>query len=185
MQVELKTLQQEVGITFVFVTHDQEEALSMSDCIAVMRDGRIVQEGSPTTLYHQPTDRYVAGFIGQSNFIAGEVIETGAWTTLRTAQGLTLRAPQPPSAQPLARGDKAVLAVRPERLQLGPETAQSNYRGRIVQTTFLGDQTEYHLETAQFGRMLARMSSGSQLFAPGDTVEVQWAPEVGLALADD
>ena len=74
MQVELKTLQREVGITFVFVTHDQEEALSMSDCIAVMRDGRIMQEGSPTELYNQPVDRYVAGFIGQSNFLAGEVI---------------------------------------------------------------------------------------------------------------
>jgi len=185
MQVELKTLQQEVGITFVFVTHDQEEALSMSDCIAVMRDGRIVQEGAPATLYAQPVDRYVAGFIGQSNFIAGEVVETGEWVTLQTASGLTVHAPQAPLAKPLTHGAKAVLALRPERIQLSAATTETNQSGRIVQTTFLGDQTEYHLDTPHFGRLLARQNSVGQTFALGEAVEVHWDPDAGLALVDD
>src|SRR5205085_3950389 len=75
MQIELQNLQREVGITFVLVTHDQEEALSMSDTIAIMRDGRIEQFGSPGALYDAPVNRYVADFIGESNFFAGEVVE--------------------------------------------------------------------------------------------------------------
>ncbi len=186
MQVELKTLQREVGITFVFVTHDQEEALSMSDCIAVMRDGRIVQEGSPTALYHQPFDRYVAGFIGQSNFIPGEVIETGDWITLRATGGLTLRAPRSPQARPLAVNDHAVLALRPERIRLQPRADPAEgYAGRIAQTTFLGDQTEYHIDTEALGRLLVRMNSGSHTYSPGEAVLIHWADESGLALLDD
>ena len=193
MQVELKTLQQEVGITFVFVTHDQEEALSMSDGIAVMRDGRIVQEGSPTELYHQPADRYVAGFIGQSNFIAGQVLEAGDWVTIRTPQGLILRAPRSPRARPLAAGDQAVVALRPERIGLYSGAAPgevsqpeaTRVAGRVVQVTFLGDQTEYHVDTDQFGRLLVRLSSASPTFGPGEAVGVQWPAEAGLALLDD
>ena len=76
MQLELKALQREVGITFVYVTHDQEEALTMSDVIVVMRDGRIQQQGGPTELYERPVNRFVADFIGTSNFIAGTIIES-------------------------------------------------------------------------------------------------------------
>jgi spermidine/putrescine transport system ATP-binding protein len=189
MQVELKTLQQEVGITFVFVTHDQEEALSMSDHIAVMREGRIVQAGSPTTLYHQPVDRYVAGFIGQSNFIAGEVMETGEWITLRTPTALTLRAPPSPHARALTVGAQAVLALRPERIALTTaaqtQTSAQTVSARVLQTTFLGDQTEYHLETETVGRLLVRQSSASHNFSPGESVLAHWPTTAGLALLDD
>ena len=193
MQVELKTLQQEVGITFVFVTHDQEEALSMSDRIAVMRDGKIVQEGSPSELYNQPADRYVAGFIGQTNFIAGEAVDVSDWITLKTGNNLTLRAPRSSRSTQIEKGSKTVIAVRPERVSL--QTGQANgfaYEagmvragGRVLQITFLGDQTEYHVETAALGRLTVRMSSASSPISAGDGVEVHWKDDLGLALLDD
>jgi spermidine/putrescine transport system ATP-binding protein len=198
MQVELKNLQREVGITFVFVTHDQEEALSMSDCIAVMRDGQIVQAGPPYELYNQPVDRYVAGFIGQSNFWAGEVVETGEWATLRTGSGLLLRAPRPRPAEPLPLGSRAVIALRPERITLfatneaTPRNLAEEFmqvKGRILQVTFLGDQTEYHVLTDSLGQVLVRTSSAvngiQRNLALGDAVTVQWANAAGLALLDD
>ena len=93
MQLELKALQREVGITFVYVTHDQEEALTMSDMIVVMRDGRIQQQGGPTELYERPVNRFVAGFIGSSNFLPGTVVEVdgGGRPRSRTDRGLVLR----------------------------------------------------------------------------------------------
>ena len=94
MQIELKQLQREVGITFVYVTHDQEEALTMSDVIVVMQHGRIQQQGGPAELYERPVNRFVAGFIGSSNFIAATLVErddgTGALTS-RRASGLRIR----------------------------------------------------------------------------------------------
>lgn len=187
MQVELKTLQRDVGITFVFVTHDQEEALSMSDVIAVMRDGKIVQEGSPTELYRQPLDRYVAGFIGQSNFIFGQVVEVGEEAAIRTVNSVVLQAPCSPNAKPLAIGDKAVVAVRPERINItsGKDAVSAGFEGRIIQVTFLGDQTEYHVETEKVGRLLIRMSSSAAIFAIGEPVSVHWSSDASLALLDD
>jgi len=188
MQVELKTLQQEVGITFVFVTHDQEEALSMSDRIAVMRDGRIVQEGSPTELYNQPADRYVAGFIGQSNFIAGEVLEVGKLIKVKTQNDIVLTAPGSNGAKLLEKKARAVVAVRPERisLQRGNEAGSSSgFKGRISQVTFLGDQTEYHIETEAVGHLLVKQSSGNAGLGIGDSVIASWNDDAGLALLDD
>jgi spermidine/putrescine transport system ATP-binding protein len=187
MQVELKTLQQEVGITFVFVTHDQEEALSMSDRIAVMRDGKIVQEGSPNELYNQPVDRYVAGFIGQSNFIAGQVLEAGEQATVQIEAGMLLKAPNSKKANPLKKGEKAVVAIRPERINIrrSNEQGKEGLRGKISQVTFLGDQTEYHVQTEQAGRLLVRMSSANAGFASDEPVVVYWNDEAALALLDD
>lgn len=187
MQVELKTLQREVGITFVFVTHDQEEALSMSDRIAVMRDGKIVQEGSPADLYHQPLDRYVAGFIGQSNFIFGKVLEAGEQVGIQTERDVVMWAPKSKVAKSLAAGDKAVVAIRPERINLRNknEAGSQGFDGRVLQVTFLGDQTEYHIETEQAGRLLVRMNSGNASFISGDSVIAYWKQDAGLALLDD
>ena len=121
MQIELQNLQREVGITFVLVTHDQEEALSMSDSIAIMRDGRIEQFGSPAALYDAPVNRYVADFIGESNFFAGEVAAIAERrATLRTASGLVLSAPASREGRPLAVGGRGVVAVRPEAIRLWP-----------------------------------------------------------------
>jgi spermidine/putrescine transport system ATP-binding protein len=115
MQVELKQIQREVGITFVYVTHDQEEALSMSDRIAVMSRGRIAQCGPPEEIYEHPQEEFVAGFIGISNLLEGVVQDAG---TVRIGTGDTLPAPLPGDC---SRGDVVQLSVRPEKIALDDE----------------------------------------------------------------
>ena len=123
MQLELKALQREVGITFVYVTHDQEEALTMSDVIVVMRDGVVQQKGDPTVLYERPVNRFVADFIGTSNFMDATVVEGDGEgrVVVRTNRGLSLRGRiTDPDARPTA-GDVVVVVTRPERLEVVPE----------------------------------------------------------------
>jgi len=119
MQIELQTLQRDVGITFILVTHDQEEALSMSDRICIMREGHIVQSGSPRELYDEPVNRYVADFVGKTNFFDGEVIEVrGSSVTLKSETGQVLPGTQPNKAAPLVKGSRACVAVRPEMISI-------------------------------------------------------------------
>jgi len=123
MQIELKRLQHETGITFIFVTHDQEEALTMSDRVAVMRDGRVLQIGSPAEIYEHPVDRFVADFIGETNFLpATREGREGERTLFRLAAGSVLAVREPGSA---TRGQDIVLAVRPERAALREKDAGS------------------------------------------------------------
>ena len=202
MQIELQNLQREVGITFVLVTHDQEEALSMSDAIAVMRDGRIVQTGSPTELYDAPVNRYVADFVGESNFFAGQVEsadETRA--SLRTATGMVLTAPYSRLGGRLQNGHGGVIAVRPEVIRLwpgqsGPGQSGSGdpalacrVGGRVHNRIYLGDHTEYSVATGELGDVLVRMPKATEAaetadFAPGQEVTLAWRADSGLALAD-
>jgi len=199
MQIELKQLQQQVGITFVYVTHDQEEALTMSDTIVVMRDGRIQQMGPPEQLYQQPVNQFVAGFIGSSNFIAATVVDHDAAThqaTVETASGLRLRGPvTDPDARPAA-GDTITIAVRPERLQVGrPDagaaaaqtTGWTRIPGRVQQGTYLGDATEYRVATDAVGDLVIQSQNGtmdaaSRTFGPGEAVTVGWRDEANLVL---
>ncbi len=192
MQLELKQLQREVGITFIYVTHDQEEALSMSDRIAVMRDGRILQEGKPAELYDEPSDRFVAGFIGESNLFEGVVEDLGPPVTVRTDGGVALSARTPSGGRELVRGDRAVVSLRPERVHLGApgEGAsgdQTSALGRVQQRTFLGDQVEFHIETTSLGHVTVRLNhrpgSPEARFDIGDEVQVGWGNDVALALA--
>src|SRR6187401_175087 len=120
MQLELKALQREVGITFVYVTHDQEEALTMSDVIVVMRDGLIQQKGDPTTLYERPLNKFVADFIGTSNFMDATVVEAlgDGRVVVKTGRGLTLRGGLTDPERHPAAGDAVVVATRPERLEV-------------------------------------------------------------------
>ena len=125
MQLELKALQREVGITFVYVTHDQEEALTMSDVIVVMRDGRIQQQGEPTELYERPVNRFVAAFIGTSNFLPASVAsiddgDAGVSASTPTS-GSTFAAASPTPTATVAVGDAVTVAIRPERLQVSAE----------------------------------------------------------------
>ena len=193
MQLELKLLQQEVGITFVYVTHDQDEAMTMSDVIVVMRDGRIQQQGSPEELYERPVNRFVAGFLGQSNSIAGQFAgldEAGRSATVQTASGLVLRGRlTDPAARP-AVGDTAVVAIRPERLDLAPATAPERtgwtaIQGRIRQGTYHGDQTEYRVDT-DLGQLVARrphhVLATEAGVGPGDPVMVRWPDDANLVL---
>ena len=197
MQLELKALQREVGITFVYVTHDQEEALTMSDVIVVMKDGRIQQKGGPEELYERPLNRFVADFIGTSNFIAGTVVEAdaaGATATVKSANDVILPGIVTDRTLTLAAGDKVTVAVRPERLQVLPETTGEppagwvQVAGRITQGTYLGDQTEYRIHTDVMGELIARHQNnsgvGSALGAgPGDPVIVRWHQEADIVLA--
>ncbi|HEY7971152.1 MAG TPA: ABC transporter ATP-binding protein, partial [Candidatus Limnocylindrales bacterium] len=164
MQIELKAIQHEVGITFIYVTHDQEEALTMSDMIVVMRDGLIQQLGSPEMLYRRPANRFVAGFIGSSNFIPGTAREVsdGDRVLVALADGVTL-------AGRLTEGDRPVvdsnitLALRPESVRLGPLQAEgvatrpgwTSVRGRVRSHTYLGDQHEYRVDVPGIGELIA------------------------------
>jgi spermidine/putrescine transport system ATP-binding protein len=197
MQIELQSLQREVGITFVLVTHDQEEALSMSDTIAIMRDGHIVQQGSPAALYDAPVNRYVADFVGQSNFFAGEVVEAGPGeAAVRTETGVVIAAPYPEGAASLEGERHGVLAVRPEVILIakadeGAAAAGLDYsaRGRVSNRIFLGEQTEYSVATDTLGRILVRAAKTYEAetggFDVGDEVVVGWRKTAGLALHDD
>jgi len=198
MQLELKALQREVGITFVYVTHDQEEALTMSDVIVVMRDGRIQQQGDPTELYERPVNRFVAAFIGTSNFLQGSVQSIDGSTgrvAVRTDLGLDLRGTLTDSAASVRVGDTVTVAIRPERIQVtadgvaAPDPGWSAIPGRIHQGTYLGDQTEFRVQTELAGELVVRRQNAtgaqaSQGLGPGDPVTVQWQEEANLVLAD-
>ena len=197
MQLELKALQREVGITFVYVTHDQEEALTMSDVIVVMRDGRIQQQGDPTLLYERPINKFVANFIGTSNFVDASVVEPAderGFTTVRSEQGLTLRGRvTDPAARPSV-GERVTVATRPERLEVAPadsgastSSSVTHVAGRIHQGTYLGDQTEYRVQTDQAGELIVRhqnaLGAGGALgVGPGDPVIVRWQEDANLIL---
>ena len=167
----------------------------MSDSIAIMREGRIVQLGTPRELYDAPANRYVADFVGESNFFAGEVVaadERGA--TVRTASGVTLAAPYAAGAPALERG-RAVIAVRPESVRLWRSGAALDaaglacaVKGRIQNRIYLGDQTEFSIATAELGHVLARAGKDadamSEAFAPGSEVTLGWGRDRALVLAD-
>jgi len=199
MQLELKALQREVGITFVYVTHDQEEALTMSDVIVVMRDGRIQQLGSPTELYERPINRFVADFIGTSNFIAATVVEhpsNSPRVTVKSERGLVLAGNLTDPAARAEIGAPVTVAIRPERVEVRPAdragasggAGWTEIPGRVHQGTYLGDQTEYRIATDLAGELVARRQNaagaGGALGAgPGDPVVVRWHEEAGLILA--
>ena len=147
MQLELKTLQNELGISFVFVTHDQEEALTMSDRVVVMDEGRVRQEGSPTEVYHRPTSAFVAQFIGESNLFDARVTGVeGGEARFETPEGLVLVG----AARDLAVGEKVAILLRPESFDLldqGQDATPNCHvlSVRLEQEVFLG--TDYHLIT--------------------------------------
>jgi spermidine/putrescine transport system ATP-binding protein len=196
MQLELKALQREVGVTFVYVTHDQEEALTMSDVIVVMKDGRIQQQGGPVELYERPVNRFVADFIGISNPIEG-VLESADPTTrhavVNAESGLRLVGSiTDPAASP-APGDRVTIAIRPERFQMvasdggEPEPGRTAIRGRIRQGTYLGDQTEFRVDTDAAGEVVVRRqnalgAAAGQGVGPGDPVVLSWHEEANLVL---
>ncbi len=194
MQIELQTLQREVGITFILVTHDQEEALSMSDRICIMRDGHIVQSGSPRELYDEPNNRYVADFVGKTNFFTGEVTETGdAGVTVKIASGTTLLGKQPKGASPLANGSEASVAVRPEMISISATAEINNssniaIQGQVMNRIFLGEHSEYLIATEGFGDVMVLspkyIESTNRSIAPGDRVSISWKPESALVLGD-
>jgi len=194
MQIELQTLQREVGITFILVTHDQEEALSMSDRICIMRDGHIVQSGSPRELYDEPMNRYVADFVGKTNFFSGEVVEiSGSSVTVKFNSGQVLTGKQPKGASGLANGSKASIAVRPEMISIkSVEQANTDssiaIKGRVMNRIFLGEHSEYLVATEGYGDVMVlspkSIEHSSRSFAPDDEVSLSWGPGATLVLGE-
>ena len=190
MQSELLRLQREVGITFVLVTHDQEEALSMSDSISVMRNGAIVQTASARELYEAPANRYVADFIGESNLFDGTVQRlSGNAVVLRTAQGLELSSPATPSGGGLRADSAACIAVRPELIAIAagdqPLAREVTLHGQVEDRIYLGNCTEYRVRTQAFGIVCARVvrQQDGHGFDHGSAVQIGWDQASGLAMA--
>jgi spermidine/putrescine transport system ATP-binding protein len=187
MQIELQTLQRQLGITFVLVTHDQEEALSMSDRICVMRGGRIVQSGSPSALYDQPNSRYVADFVGKSNFIDGNLSEvSGTNGRITTPFGHSFAGRL--SGQ-VSQGAKASLSIRPEQIELTQGGRDGAEPVMVINRIFLGEHTEYLVRHASLGDLLvlvARQAETAQgSFAPNTPAHIAWSPDAALILAQD
>jgi spermidine/putrescine transport system ATP-binding protein len=168
MQIELKRLQLETGITFIFVTHDQEEALTMSDRIAVMSAGKIQQVGSAKEIYIHPKNRFVASFIGETNFLTGTA-EEGA---LRLATGDRIDVPG------LAAGGAATVCVRPEQLRLG-RAEDGGIKARVRTLVYFGTDTHCHLALSDGTEIVARLqcpASGEAGLAEGQEVGVTFEP---------
>lgn len=155
LQDELKALHRRVGTTFIYVTHDQEEALAMSDRIAILRHGRIQQIGSPRELYERPATAFVASFLGKSNLLEGRVHAVGPASIEVTAGGLNLRLPiqQQPA---LKVGDAVGLGLRPERIALGvakpPAAAANAWLGKVENITYLGSAAEVAISVTAGGQ---------------------------------
>jgi spermidine/putrescine transport system ATP-binding protein len=182
MQVELKRIQREVGITFVYVTHDQNEALTMSDRIAVMNDGVIEQLGPPREIYEHPATRFVAGFIGTSNVLTG--------TLARVADGLGVidvspdeRIVVPAGGRRLSPREEVELTVRPEKIELrtgpGPDSGCA-LRGKVTEVVYLGTSTSFSVHTTTGADVVVFQQNSASAGSPvsrGDDVWLTWDPE--------
>jgi spermidine/putrescine transport system ATP-binding protein len=184
MQVELKRIQQEVGITFIYVTHDQEEAMTMSDRIAVMNQGRYEQLGDPESLYERPATRFVAGFLGISNLLTGAVEgRDDRYIAVRLANGIVIRAPR----ASIDGQDDASVGVRPEKIRLRepgaePPSGHNLLEGTIADASYLGVSTQYQVEARGGARLTVyeqnvERATRGDLWAPGEQVLMTWSPD--------
>ena len=182
MQVELKDIQREVGITFVYVTHDQEEALAMSDRIAVMHDGKVIQCGEPEEVYEKPGEAFVAGFIGVSNLMEGVV---DGKDKVRIANGKKVSAPLPDG---LDRGESVQISVRPEKIALDDlEKGMVRLDGTVEQRVYQGVNTQVTVSLGDGACLVALEQNtyrarSDDRWEPGTKVKVGWHPEHCLVL---
>jgi spermidine/putrescine transport system ATP-binding protein len=169
MQLELKRIQHEIGITFVHVTHDQDEAMTMADQIAVMNRGRIEQLGAPTELYERPATAFVAGFLGKSNLLPGQIVNGGV---VRLTDGTDVR------VDLAGRSGEVAVGVRPEKVRLG-EGGVNRLEGRVHETAYVGVATEIVVKTTA-GEVTVfhqNAEAGGAIPAQGSQVTVSWSPE--------
>ena len=179
MRVELKRLQRETGVTAVYVTHDQTEALAISDRIAVMRDGRIVQTGTPKEIYHRPNSEFVANFVGRSNLLRGVLAQSALrdqTASVRTSSGDIACM----FCEPLPAGANVAVLVRPENIAISSNAnCENRLAGRVLRETYLGETVEYLVSTAG-AEILVRAASGGP--APGDEVSLFFSARNALAI---
>jgi spermidine/putrescine transport system ATP-binding protein len=175
MQIELKRMQAETGITFIFVTHDQEEALTMSDRIAVMNKGEILQVGAPQDIYGAPRNRFVAQFIGESNFLTAKVTKAGnSGVDLALAAGGTLNAA---AASGVVAGDEVSVLVRPENVTLGTPV-KGGLSGTVANTVYFGTDTHVHLVLDDGSSFIVRQQN-----AMGRTETAAKGQRLGIRIA--
>jgi spermidine/putrescine transport system ATP-binding protein len=175
MQIELKRLQLETGITFIFVTHDQEEALTMSDRIAVLSGGRVLQVGTPREIYDSPGDRFVADFIGEANFLSGEIVSASRDRALvRLASGADIVARLPDFAPQQGR---VTVIVRPEHAEIHADGRPSPLSGTLESIVYFGTDTHLHVRLSHGDRFVVRRQNS----ALQDAALVTGAP-VGVAI---
>ena len=183
MQLELKDIQNEVGITFIYVTHDQEEALTMSDRIAVMNEGKLIQVGTSEEIYQSPSNLFVASFVGEMSFLPGEIVEPGA---VRLGGGEVVQAMT--DASP---GTRVTLSLRPEMVQLYADRAdcpvgRNAIDGSVARKIFQGESMFYEVEIGESGSLEVHVENlpGMRRWEVGDDVVVDFHPEAAKALVE-
>jgi spermidine/putrescine ABC transporter ATP-binding subunit len=183
MQVELRRIQREVGITTIFVTHDQEEAMTLSDRIAILNQGKIVQVGAPLEVYERPLNRFAAGFLGVANFLEGRVASvTGNEARVDLALGGQALAP----AGGLRAGEPALIAVRPEKIAVSAGDGGSGPNrlgGAVTSAIFSGSSTTYRVAVGEQTLAVFQQNSAASRFEPGDRVTLHWSPEHNVLVA--
>jgi spermidine/putrescine transport system ATP-binding protein len=174
MQLELKRIQHEVGITFVHVTHDQEEAMTMADQIVIMEGGRIEQQGTPAELYEQPRTAFVAAFLGVSNLLFGAAVGDDR---VRLEDGTEVKVPRAALA---GRTGKVQIGIRPEKLRIGPGNGDTNsLAGVVAESAYIGVSTQYVVDTPA-GSVTVYVQNdrpGANGVAPGERLTVGWSPD--------
>ena len=184
MQIELKSIQEKTGKTFLFVTHDQEEALTMSDVIVVMNEGRVEQIGDPAMLYHRPRSRFVANFIGETNTLACRLASAQGRSALLDWRGTPIRAELGETRR--APGDEVNVVIRPEAIRLTAERPVEGrpLQGRITRRIFKGKYTALSIELGE-GRHLEALADPERLAGlAGDAVWVGWNDDQAVVIAD-
>ncbi len=190
MQIELKRIQDEVDTTFIHVTHDQEEAMTMADTIAVMNAGLIEQMGAPDELYENPRTTFVANFLGQSNLISGTIRSRDGDVTSVDMQGIAVTVPK---VRTHAAGDRGWVGIRPEKVLIGHEGEALDAPGNtipggvVTDVSFVGVSTQYLVRMAwgQELQVFEQNTGRRRLFRPGDQVELSWRPEYAFLLDHD
>jgi spermidine/putrescine transport system ATP-binding protein len=182
MQIELKGLQRRLGISFIYVTHDQEEALTMSDRIVVMNAGRIEQVGRAEEIYERPQTEFVAGFIGVSNILEGTVEEIAGHVSIVSVGNARVGA----HADDVKPGERVRVLVRPEKISMAPGASHGLPSGRIDSAAYLGESTQFRV-TLESGQTLTVLEQNREPFQAvqgriGQTVGVSWEPESAVIL---
>ncbi len=188
MQLELKSLQQRVGITFIYVTHDQEEAITMSDRIAVMNQGKVLQVGTPREIYEHPENRFVADFIGETNFITGRLVDVNARVgRVDLGEGLALWGSLGESWQG-RRGDEVTLAVRPEKISLLPQPREGAVPARVERVIYVGNDTRYEVVLPTGAKLFVREQNvrhaDAERFRENQDVWLVWEVESARILTE-
>lgn len=148
MQLELKALQQQLGITFIYVTHDQEEALTMSDRIAVMSKGKVQQMGTPVEIYERPANKFVADFIGESNFLEGKIKSLSADLASVFVPALNTEVKGMPMSKDFVNGEDVVVSIRPEKVRIVEKAAKGDglFKGRVMTSVYIGSDTHVYVD---------------------------------------